>query len=153
MRTRSQLVLLATLAAVPGLGGCSDLLDLLPGIPGLNTIVVRVVNDTAFEVDPRIRFSEDTGFFAGLFGGQDLATGTLLPGDVLTYDFDCDALGLIRSESAGQFLGDETIGQADVSRTLEFDENFDCGDILTFTFLGEGPTFGVVVSVNGRVVD
>jgi hypothetical protein len=144
---------LAVLAAYPVLGGCSGLLDLLPGIPGFNTIVVEVVSDSAFEVDPRIRFSEDTGFFAGLFGGQDLATGTLLPGDILTFDFDCDALGMIRSESAGQFLGAETIGQADVTRVLEFDQDFQCGDVITFTFLGEGPTFGVVVSVNGRVVD
>lgn len=153
MQKRSQLALLAALAALPWVGGCAGLLDLLPGIPGFNTIVVRVVNSTAFEVDPRIRFSEDTGFFAGLFGAQDLATGTLLPGDALTFDFDCDALGMIRSESAGQFLDDQTIGQADVTRVLEIDQDFECGDIITFTFLGEGAGFGVVVSVNGRVVD
>ncbi len=153
MRARLQLAVMAVLATYPLIGGCSGILDLLPGIPGLNTIVVEVVNESGFEVDPRIRFSEDTGFFAGLFGGQSLAAGTLAPGDALSFDFDCDALGMIRSESAGQFFGAETIGQAETSRTLEFDQDFGCGDVITFTFLGQGANFGVVLSVNDRVVD
>ncbi len=139
---------------------CNNIGGLLGGLPGLggalppvNAVRVQVINDTSFEVDPRIRYTEGTGFFSGLFGARSLDTGTLMPGDALSLDISCDSLGRIYSQSAGQFLGDQTVGQARTTRDLVRDSDFKCRDTITFTFLGDGPAFGVVVAINGLIVE
>jgi hypothetical protein len=143
------------------LGGCPGNISIeLPGggsinvpLPGADTVVVEVFNDTDFEVDPRIRFDEDNGFFAELAPSEELATGILLPGESIEFTIDCDRLGLIFSDRAGQFFFDETIGQADTTRMLERDDDFDCGSRIQFLFIGAEAGFGAVVSVDGVVVD
>jgi len=35
---------------------------------------------------------------------------------------------------------------------LEREEEFDCGDVVRFLFIGNGADFGVAVSVNERIV-
>jgi len=124
-------------------------------IPGATVVVVEVFNDTGFEVEPRIYFDEDANWFASLFPSEELATGTLAPGDLVRFNFACDRLGLIVSRLAGQFLpGDDVpIGQAASTRVLRRDRDYDCGDTIGFHFVGSGASFGVVVSVNDRVVD
>ncbi len=118
-----------------------------------NTVRVEVFNDTDFEVDPRIRFDDDNNFLAAAFPAEELATGILLPGELIEFNIACDKLGLVFSDAAGQFFFEETIGQADDTRVLERGDDYDCGDVIQFQFLGEGGGFGVVVSVNGVVVD
>ncbi len=131
-----------------------DNTDVTIPLPGLsNTVTVEIFNDTDYEVDPRIRFDNDTSWLAGLFPSEDLATGILDPGDLSSYNMDCDEVGLIFSDTAGQFLHEDTIGQADTTRTLKREEDFECGDIIQFHFIGDGDGFGVVVSVNDIVVD
>ena len=140
-------------------GGCPGVTIDVPGVgrislPGSqNTVVVEVFNDTAFDVDPSIRFDDDDDFLAALFPSESLATGILIPGEILTYDVDCDKLGLIFSDNADQFFFDDFIGEADSTRILRRDEDYDCGDIIQFQFIGREGGFGVVVSVNGVVVD
>ena len=51
------------------------------------------------------------------------------------------------------FRWSETIGQADTTRVLKRDEDYDCGDTIQFHFIKNGDAFGVIVSINGRVVD
>ncbi len=120
-----------------------------------DVVQVEVFNDTDFEVVPRIRFDDDSNILAQLAPAEELATGTLEPGDSIQFDIDCDQLGLIFSDEPGQFLpGDDVpIGQADASRILTRDDDYECGDSVLFHFIGNGDGFGVVVSVNGVVVD
>lgn len=146
-------LLFATLALL----GCNGISVDLPGgglvIPGPGNIVVEVFNDTDFEVDPRIHFTTGSNWFTGIFTGEDLATGVLAPGDLSRYTMDCDKVGQIQSQDAGQFLGPDTVGQAESSRTLQRGEDYECGDVIRFHFIGSHESFGVVTSVNGVVVD
>jgi hypothetical protein len=131
-------------------GGCPGVGTLLPG---LNIIQVELINDTGFPVDPNIRFDDDAGFLASLAPSENLSTGLIQPDDpVLVFNFDCDELGLIFSDGAEQVhLFEDYV--ADESRILERDDEYECGDVIRFRFVGDGLDFGVIVSVNGRIVD
>jgi len=118
-----------------------------------NEISVEIVNDTPFDVAPHIEFDEDDGFLGGLFTGEELQTGLIAPGETQIFRFDCDALGTILSNDAEQIFGLLGSTEADSSATLQREDDFDCGDTIRFRFVGEGVDFGVIVSVNGRVVD
>ncbi|MBN2448271.1 MAG: hypothetical protein JXO22_16210 [Phycisphaerae bacterium] len=139
--------------------GCS--LDALESInidiPGFTTIRVEIYNDTDWYVVPDIRFDDDSGswsaFVAGLFGGESLSAGELEPGEIVEFTFDCDDLGLIFSDAAEQRDALGTFATAASSEILRRDEDFGCGDRITFQFIGDGDTFGVVVAVNGLIVD
>lgn len=128
------------------LGGC-------PQIAGLfNTVTIEVYNDTGFDVAPRIRYDDDDNWLAALAPSEELAPSILAPGELITYDMDCDEVGVIFSDTAGQFGFIGTIGQAGVTRKLIRDDDYHCGDTIQFHFVGEGDAFGVIVSINGRVV-
>lgn len=148
----SRFVLLNTLLAAAGLvsGGCPDLSAF---VPGMNTVTVEIVNDTEFAVDPNIKFDNDSGFFASLVPADSLDTGLIEAGEIATYEFDCDELGLIRSQDPEQVtvLFGDYVG--DSSDTLEREKEYDCGDVIRFRFVGNAEDFGVIVSVNGRIVD
>jgi hypothetical protein len=130
-------------------GGCPDAARL---IPGLNTIEVEIVNDTGFPVAPNIRFDDDSGFLARLAPAERLSTGLIEPGEVAVFTFDCDELGLVFSDDAEQLLSYWDVFVADDSGILERDEEYDCGDLIRFRFVGEAEDFGVITSVNGRIV-
>ena len=138
-------------AAVPFLtmAGCpiDGLSFLLP-----NEIRVEIVNDTNFSIDPHIEFDEDDGLLGGLFTGEELDTGLIAAGETQIFRFDCDSLGTIRSDEAEQFFGILGSAAADSSPTLQRDDDYDCGDTIRFRFVGDGSDFGVIVSVNGRIV-
>lgn len=130
--------------------GTTEIEIINPGI-----VRVEVLNDTSYEVEPRIRFDDDSSWWAQLFPAETLATGTLAPGDYLRYDIACDRVGLVFSDSAGQFLPGALypIGQAEPTRVLTRDDDYDCGNVILFQFIGDGASFGVIVSVNNVVVD
>ncbi|TWT45647.1 hypothetical protein RAS1_20750 [Phycisphaerae bacterium RAS1] len=138
---------LIALVALPA--GCPD-----GGIflPIGNVVRVIIVNSSALNVLPDIRFDNDTSFLAGLFPSERLTTGTLLPAERFNRLIDCEQLGSIFSNDSEQDVGGVLV-TADESRVLERDNDFSCGDTIEFMFIGEGDTFGVVVSVNGVVVD
>ena len=158
-RYNAFLVVSLALAGLLGTG-CSGVTLSLPNgssvvIPGLNTVTVELFNDTDFEVEPRIRFDNDNNWLASLFPSEELATGTLAPGQLLRLNVDCDELGVVFSDTAGQFEpGDDVpIGQANSTRVLQRDTDYDCGATVQFHFIGSGSSFGVIVSVNNLVVD
>jgi hypothetical protein len=146
------------LAGLPLLlsGGCPGFTITGPGgsftLPGIGVVTIEVVNDTPYDVEPEIVFDDDPGLFAGLVPSEDLAVGTLRPGEARRLNIDCDQIGLVRSEEARQFVGPFRYTAPD-SATLERDDEFDCGDVIQFQYIGEGDSFGVVVAVNGIVVD
>jgi hypothetical protein len=119
----------------------------------VNTVQVEVINDTSFAVDPNIRYDDDSGFWASLVPADSLDAGLIDPGETASFRFDCDELGLIFSDEAEQVLGFFDIYVADASDILERDDEYDCGDLIRFRFIGNGVDFGVIVSVNGRIVD
>lgn len=136
----------AILAAVWNAGGCP------PGLGFLaDFVTVEVVNDTAFPIEGELRYDDESGFFSSLFGGQTLPTGVLEPGEVFQIEFNCDELAVVGTNDVRQLLGADQ-AQADDSGGVERDEDFDCGDLVRFRFVGEGSSFGVIVSVNGRVI-
>ena len=144
---------LAALAAavLMSLGGGCPNLTVVVGL--LDTVTVVLVNETGFSVDPNIRFDDDPGLLAGLFPSETLSTGLLGPGETATFSFDCDKLGTIFADEPEQIIPLLEDAVADSSDRLERGEEFDCGDVIEFRFVGGGDDFGVVVSVNGRVVD
>jgi hypothetical protein len=138
--------------ALPALicGGCADVVGLLPG---LNTVQVELINDTSFPVDANIRFDDDSGFWASLAPADSLDAGLIEPGEIASFTFDCDELGLILSDEAEQVVSFFDVFVADSTDILERDEEYDCGDVVRFRFVGDTYDFGVIVSVNGRIVD
>ena len=149
---------LALLLGLPILliGGCPGVTIDVPGLgsvalPGLGVITLELYNDTDYYVDPRIRFDDDSGFWAGLWPAEELATGTLAPGEVLTFSFDCDDLGLVLSDEP-ELLAGPWVYTGDSSAVVERDEDYDCGDRIELQFIGNPDSFGVVVAVNGVVV-
>jgi hypothetical protein len=127
------------------LGGCLD-------IALVNTIQLELVNDTSFPVDANIRFDDDSNWLAGLFPAEDLNAGRIESGETVTFNFDCDELGVVFSDEAEQ-LGLFFTYVADSTSVLSRDDEYECGDVVRFRFVGNGDDFGVIVSVNGRVVD
>jgi hypothetical protein len=133
--------LILPLALVALLGaGCSGVTLNLPNgssvvLPGVDTVTVELFNDTDFEVEPRIRFDSSSNWLASLFPSEELAT--------------------VFSDAAGQFASGEDvpIGQADSTRVLQRESDYDCGDTVQFHFIGAESSFGVIVSVNDVVVD
>lgn len=150
--SRRRNLLLTLLVALPGLllAGCPEAARL---IPALNTVWVELVNDTSFPVDPNIRFDDDEGWLASLFPAESLDAGLLESGQSMEFDFDCDELGLIFSDGAEQTAFFFLSYVADDTRILERGDEYDCGDLIEFRFVGDAEEFGVIVSVNGRVVD
>jgi len=125
--------------------GCADW-------PLFDTVTVIITNDTDFDVDPHIVFDDDTGFFARNFPSEDLAVGLLEPGESRVFHFDCDRLGVIFSDEAEQFVGD-VVFEIDETSALEREQQFYCGDLIEFQFVGNAEDFGAIVGVNGLVVD
>jgi hypothetical protein len=166
-RKHKHLVCVAAILASTMLGGCpagititlpdgTDVTaDLNVPVVAANIVRVEVFNDTDWEVAPRIRFDDDSNWFARLAPSEELATGILQPGESIRFDMACDKLGLILSDEAGQFLpgDDEPLGQAEQTRVLTREHDYDCGDTILFHFLGSEDGFGVAVSVNNVVVD
>ena len=152
---RLQIILLALPLCL--IGGCPGLNIELPDgmsiqLPGTRLITLELINDTNYYVNPRILFDDDSNFLAAWFPSEELATGDLAPGEVLIYDFDCDELGLVLSDEAVQFVGSfDYVAYA--SRTFHRGEDYDCGDLIQFQFIGDAEAFGVVVAINGFVVD
>lgn len=149
-RTAALTIALTSLAACSGIGFGSIFNE-------FTTITVELRNETTLPVDPGIRYTDQDddfdAFIANLFDtGDRLPTGNLAPGAVQYYDFDCDQLGLIYSDDAEQirFIGEDY--EADDSGLLQRGEDYDCGDLISFVFIGLGEDFEVRVSVNDRVV-
>ncbi|MFH1749020.1 MAG: hypothetical protein ABIG44_18465 [Planctomycetota bacterium] len=130
-------------------GGCPvNLGELL----GLNVITLEIINDTDYDIDPYIVFDDDSDFLAGWFPSEELSTGVLAPGEVLTYTFDCDQLGLVQADEPEQYVG-FFVYTADSTSTIAQGDEYECGDLVQFQFLGNADSFGVLVAVNGVVVD
>lgn len=136
--------LISTIALLSG--GC-------PGGLGGSSVRVIVINNTNFSVQPNVKFDADNGFFGGLFPSSTLDTGLIAPGQRVTTDFNCEDLGTIFSDGGTQSIPLGNDPTASPTRTLQLDEEYSCGDVIRFTFVGDGSDFGINVTVNGRTID
>jgi len=154
-RLRHLLLTVLGLALLAG-PGCDGVTIELPGgtiaLPGLGVVTLRLVNDTDFPIDPHIVYDDDNSALAALFPSEELGVHDLAPGEVATLSIDCDKLGVVRSAEAEQFAGPFTYTAPD-STTLERDEDYECGALIEFRYLGHGDAFDVIVAINGVVVD
>ena len=141
---------LAALSLLLNTGGCA--FELSSILPEFNTVTVEIVNDTDYAVDPEIQYDDDNNFLADWFPSETLSTGLIEAGETASFRFDCDDLGLILSNEAEQVIPLFADYVADASDTLKRGDEYDCGDTIRFRFLGNGIDFGVIVSVNGRIV-
>jgi len=105
-------------------------------------ILVTVINNTPFEVDPGIE-AEDIDF-----GVQFVDFGVTLPGDILTAELFCEEAITLTSTDAIQFgvFGDTILEPLPI---FELDFDYFCGEEVTFEFVGSGPTFDVFVDADG----
>lgn len=143
--------------ALASWGLASGCIDLNAFIPGSTWVTIEVVNDTDFEVDANIRLVDSTDSLTGL------GTGVLTPSTTLGFQLACDEISQILSDNATQIVlrFDDTtdaaalfqLAEATDSKVLRRGEHFDCGDVIRLVFTGNGEDFGVVVSVNGSVVN
>jgi len=118
----------------------------------LNVVQVEVINDTDWPVAPDISYDDDDNWLAGIFPDQTLTVGLLESGESAIFTFDCDELGLIMSNDSAQVIPFFDDYLADTTNVIERDDEYECGDVIRFRFVGDGVDFGVIVSVNGRIV-
>lgn len=144
MRSRAAAWILTGVMPLMMAGSCQFVLPI--------GLIVEVVNDTDYDVDPNIKFDDDTGFFAGLFPSDELQTGILAPGESVSFNFRCSELGSIGADDPRQFVGPAEFEGQDTD-ILRRNEDFDCTSLIRFRFVGNADQFDVIVSVDGRVVD
>ena len=126
-----------SLAAVASLtllsGGCAELLELL----GSNQVTVRFVNDTPFPIDVEAYYSEDDDALEALLTtfGEEL-TFTLNAGQTQTLQRSCADFGsFIIDRAEARVLG--SLGPDAGTDVFRQEDDFACGDTLTFRFTGD----------------
>lgn len=138
-------------AAMLATGGCP--LDVfLPPAVNDDTLFVDIVNDTDETVVPNLVFDESTSFLAQLFPGQTLDIAPLAPGEVVEVDFACDRVGVIQLAEPFQIFPDFDAVAPSTSAFIR-GEDYECGDLIEFIFQGNDLDFGVIVVVNGQVIE
>jgi len=122
--SRAALITLALL-----LTGCQGIIAVLEP----STVTVFLVNDAAFPVDVLVyihdnqNVSEDT-----LIQSGDVIDVTLQPGEIVSFDEDCDDLQAITLDAELRVLG--AIGPTVATDVLRDGSDFYCGDTITYTF-------------------
>lgn len=129
--------------------GCASFLEAL--LQSTVQTTVRIVNNTSYEVDPNIRYSDDNEL-GDLLITSELAAGRIAAGDISTFTFGCDELGTVFSDDPEQF---NLVGsvEADDSPIMRKDSEFQCGDTIEFEFRGDFGSFELITRVNGSILE
>lgn len=116
---------------------------LVTGCPSAPTLVtVRIINNTAFDVDPQVQFGLSANDL------ETIDTGILAPGESAEVDLSCaDALVLTATNSRQIGLVADFV--LDPLPIFRLDTAYGCGDLIEFQFEGSGDTFDVFVDVEG----
>lgn len=137
--SRVQNLVLASAALVVLLiGGCTDVPVVDDGL-----IVVRVINNTDFDIDPAIEFGRSSNALVAL------NLGILAPGEVLDVDFDCDEIDVLTTTESTQF-GSWADYVLDPLPIFELDYDYFCGELIVFEFVGNELDFDVFVDAGGE---
>lgn len=130
MSVRNWIVLTALAGTLAALGGCTFLGNLWAP----TTTKVRLVNNADFDVEVTIYLDEDQNVLDDLIDdvGSKL-TFTLAPGEVQEFTRDCGDLQAIKVDPAALDIIGE-IGPEATTAVLRDGSDFNCGDLVTFTF-------------------
>lgn len=108
-----------------------------------DVVTVRVFNNTDFEVDPRVGVGVTRTVF------DELDTGILGSGDIVEFDLNCDdAIYLTATESAQLGTAEDFV--LDPLPVFEIDQEYFCGELVEFEFVGNGRDFNVFVDAGGQ---
>ena len=130
MRRPALRALSGCLAAVLLLGLGCDALSLIE-LPRITT--VRLVNNGEFDVLAGVAFSDEEDMPEAILEEDDDLEFTIGPGQTRTFTRSCDDLRAIMvSHAELQIIGG--VGPEADSGVVREDEDFSCGDVITFTF-------------------
>ncbi|UCD27852.1 MAG: hypothetical protein JSV03_12200 [Planctomycetota bacterium] len=141
------------------MGGPCDITVFPEGIISFDAVTVELVNTTAYPVEPYLYVDPDENIFsaAQIINDENfvLLDPPVQPGEIVQLSFDCDMIGSIVSDHAWLLLSDLEAIESDNGPLLTEEEEFQCGDIISFIFIDEGPggAFFTRVEVNGRFVE
>lgn len=122
-------------SVVVGGGGGGGLVD--------DFITVRAINSTDFDVDPAIEYGRSRNSL--LF----LDLGVLEPDEFAEVDIECgEALVLTTTDSTQ--IGGSVDYVIDPLPIFEIDEDYFCGELIEFEFVGNGQEFDVFVDAGGE---
>lgn len=127
----------STLAAILA-SGCNVVI-----IPDSDTVTVRVINNTDFDIDPGIEYgvSENSLF--------SFNTDVVAPDEIVEADFDCDEIIVLTATEPVQ-LGFSTDYVLDSLPFFEMGFEYFCGEVVEFEFVGNGQEFDVFVDAGGE---
>ena len=136
-------ILLPLFGALAAVAGC----DALAGLLSATTVTVRLVNNTAYSVDAEIYTHDDDGIESLLITelGQQ-HDQIILAGQTASFALSCEDLQAIVVDDADlqMLIG---LGPETSSDVLRDGEDFNCGDVITFTFSYENLDFDVTTTV------
>lgn len=138
MKKFLQLAGIAMLATV--MGGCPQ------RAPDNRNVIVRVENNTNFDVDPGIQFGRSTSSLSNL------DTDVLTPGEFAEFEISCtDAQRLTATEPTQ--LGDTADFVLDSLPFFRQGSDFACEEEVVFEFVGDEDDFDVIVTANGDALN
>ena len=141
MRRLLGLAVIAGIVAV--LVGCEAAISIFSP----QSVVVRLVNTTAFEVEAEIYTSEDDNILVALITELgDRFEETIPPGGTVTLVQSCEELqAIVITDADLRLFGG--VGPETQSDLLLDGQDFHCGDEIVFTFTQDGFGFDVVDEV------
>jgi len=128
--------LISTILLTSGLlalGGCPQ-----TGDPSASTIIIRVINDSDFDIEPRIETAAGTGSFFSI------GDGTVFAGETVDFEIDCSAAQRVRAVDPFQIGSTEEFVLENLP-TFFINVDYACGEIITFDFAGNEEQFDLVV--------
>jgi hypothetical protein len=141
--SHSKVVCLVAVVAMSGCGRVPGVLSALGVRP--KTITLRLINETAFAVDPGIYVSSVDVIGDLIFDGitESLLTvginrqdfGDLQPGEIVTRTYDCDQFDVVMAKNAEIRTG-VGFSPGDDSDLFIDGEDFGCGDTVTVRYVG-----------------
>ena len=141
------------------MGGPCDITVFPEGIITLDSVTVELVNTTAYPVEPNLYVDPQENIFttSNIVTDENFVNFgiPIQPGEIVQLALDCDEIGSIISDHAYLFVSDFELIESDNGPLLIEEDDFECGDIISFIFIDEGigGEFFTRVEVNGRFVE
>jgi len=150
---------LGVLTLIGAMGGPCDITVLPAGVIAFVTVTIELVNTTAYPIEPNLYVDpeDDIWFLTQLITDENFVffDVPILPGEIVQIAFDCSDIGSVISDHAFMFITENEYIQSDNGPFLVGDEDFGCGDIISFIFIDEGPDgdFFTRVEINGEFLE
>lgn len=120
-----------------------------------NTLMVELVNTTAYPVAPRLFVAEDNDTFdVDDDENRVYVAEPIPPGQTVGFNFPCGESGAIETDHSVQLgpWGEERESESDP--IVRLGDDYDCGDTISFVFVDEpGEDFDTIVAIDGHFDD